>query len=311
MSAHSSEPVSRQRPDRLRSTATIRLRAVGLVIGLGLLVAAVIVIWRRQDIVAEALAVISRPAPGYLLLLLAGVAANVVLTGLMFSLLMSRYGRVGVMEMQALIAAAALVNYLPLRPGLVGRIAYHQAVNRILAIHSAKTILQASALSLAIVAYLAAAVLLSTTFGASHLLMACCLFIPVPLLLAGAAVRHLRVWLLAALLRYAEVFVWGLRYYAAFKLIGVPVAPHEGLVFACISMIATMVPFVSNGLGLREWAVGLGSPLLKVGRVEHGITAELVNRAAEMAVIVALGLIGLAYLAARRRAPAQDGQGRG
>ena len=137
--------------------------------------------------------------------------------------------------------------------------------------------------------------------------MACCLSIPVPLLLAGATIGQLRVWLLAALLRYAEVLVWGARYYAAFKLIGVPVEPHEALVLACISMIASMVPFVSNGLGLREWAVGLASPLLKVGQLEHGITAELVNRAAEMAVILILGLIGLAYLAARRRALAHNG----
>ena len=304
MAADPSLPVSSLEADRSPSIAAAWLRRLGLIIGLGLIITAVVVLLRQQDVLSAALAAIRRPAPSYLILLLAGVAANVVLTGIMFSLLMSRYGRVGLLEMQALIAAATLVNYLPLRPGLPGRIAYHKAVNRILAIHSAKTIVQASLLSLVMVGYLAAVILLTRTLDGSRFWIWCGVLGPTPLMLAGAFVRSLRIWLLAALVRYAEVFVWALRYYAAFKLIGLPITTTEALLFACVSMIATMVPFVSNGLGLREWAVGLTSPLLAVGRLEQGITAELVNRAAEMAVVLVLGLAGLAYLAARRRSHA-------
>jgi hypothetical protein len=308
MAADCSLPVSPLPPDRSPSITAAWFRRLGLIVGLGLILAAVIVLLRQQDVLSAALGAIRRPAPGYLILLLAGVAANVVLTGVMFSLLMSRYGRVGLLEMQALIAAATLVNYLPLRPGLPGRIAYHKAVNRILAIRSAKTIVQASMLSLVMVGYLAAIILLIRTLDASCFWLWCGVLGPPPLMLAGTFVRPLRIWLLAALVRYAEVFVWALRYYAAFKLIGLPIPMTESLVFACVSMIATMVPFVSNGLGLREWAVGLASPLLAVGRLEQGITAELLNRAAEMAVVLVLGLTGLAYLAARRRSQARESQ---
>lgn len=302
MTMDPSPPVSPLTSDhRSPSKLSIWLRWLGLIIGLGLIITAVVVLLQQREVLTAALAAIRRPAPGYLALLLAGVAANVILTGIMFSLLMSRYGRVGLLEMQALIAAATLVNYLPLRPGLPGRIAYHKAVNQILAIHSAKTIVQASMLSLLMVAYLAAVIGLTRSLGGSDTWLWCGLLGPVPLLIAGSFVRSLRIWLLAGLVRYAEVFVWALRYYAAFKLIDLPISATESLLFACVSMIATMVPFVSNGLGLREWAVGLASPLQGVGRLEQGITAELVNRAAEMVMVLVLGLAGLAYLAARRR----------
>jgi len=239
-----------------------------------------------------------RPAPGLVALLLAGVAGNVLLTGLLFSLLISRYGRVGVLEMQALIASATLINFLPLRPGLFGRIAYHKAVNRILAVHSAKTIIQAAILSVSIVVYLGLVIAIS---GALHVSLVYGVVAPLPVLAAGTAIPRLRIWMAAALLRYLEVFVWAMRYYAAFALIGAPVDATGALAFACVSMIATMVPLVSNGLGLREWAIGLTAPFLTEYVLELGITAELVNRAAELVVIAVLGLAGIAWLARRRR----------
>lgn len=271
---------------------------VAVLLGMGLIAAAVVVVWRQQGVVAMAITTMRRPSPPYVALLLAGVVANIVLTGLMFSLLMSRYGRVGLLEMQALIAAATLINFLPLRPGLFGRIAYHKAVNRILAIHSAKTIVQASILSASIVAYLGMVIAVSAALHISLLYGA---LAPIPLLAAGTLLPRLRIWLAAALLRYLEVFVWAVRYYAAFALIGSPIDSTGALAFACISMMATMLPLVSNGLGLREWAIGLASPFLTDYVLELGITAELVNRAAEIIIVVILGLAGIAWLGARRR----------
>ena len=273
-------------------------RWVAVLLGMGLIAAAVIVVWREQDAVAMAIAAMRRPSLPYVALLLGGVVANIVLTGLMFSLLMSRFGRVGVLEMQALIAAATLINFLPLRPGLFGRIAYHKAVNRILAIHSAKTIVQASILSASIVTYLGMVIAVS---AALHISLFHGVLAPIPLLGAGTLLPRLRIWLVAALLRYLEVFVWAARYYAAFALIGSPIGSTGALAFACISMMATMLPFVSNGLGLREWAIGLAAPFLTDYVLELGITAELVNRAAEIIIVVILGLAGIAWLGARRR----------
>jgi len=273
-------------------------RGIAVLVGLGLVAAALIVVVRQHDAVTLAIAAMRRPAPGLVALLLAGVAGNVLLTGLLFSLLISRYGRVGVLEMQALIASATLINFLPLRPGLFGRIAYHKAVNRILAVHSAKTIIQAAILSVSIVVYLGLVIAIS---GALHVSLVYGVVAPLPVLAAGTAIPRLRIWMAAALLRYLEVFVWAMRYYAAFALIGAPVDATGALAFACVSMIATMVPLVSNGLGLREWAIGLTAPFLTEYVLELGITAELVNRAAELVVIAVLGLAGIAWLARRRR----------
>ncbi len=61
-------------------------------------------------------------------------------------------------------------------------------------------------------------------------------------------------------------------------------------------MIATLVPFFSNGLGIREWAIGLAAPLLTAYQLEHGLTAELVNRTGEIAVVLIAGFIGIAWL---------------
>jgi hypothetical protein len=93
------------------------------------------------------------------------------------------------------------------------------------------------------------------------------------------------------------VIVWAVRYHAAFTLIGSPIPPATALAFACISMIASMVPLSSNGLGLREWAIGAAAPMLTAYQLELGLTAELVNRAAELAMVTVVGLAGAGYLA--------------
>ena len=71
-----------------------------------------------------------------------------------------------------------------------------------------------------------------------------------------------RPWTLAILLRYVEVLVWAVRYHAAFVILGLPIAAETSLAFACAGVIATMIPFVGNGLGVREWGTGLLAPIL-------------------------------------------------
>ncbi len=275
------------------------LRRLGLLLGAALLVGAIVFVARQHDVLARAFSAIRQPSAPHLFLLLGCVIGNVVLTGLMFSVLMSRYGKVRLIEMQALIGAATLLNFLPLRPGLFGRIAYHKTVNDIPPADTAKTIGQAIALSLAVAGCLAGCLVVAAQ---SHLALWVVLALPFAFLAFGTLVGSIRVWALAGLIRYVEVFVWAARYYAAFALIDYTISIEAALAFACISMIATLVPFLSNGLGLREWAIGLAAPLLTVAyQLEHGITAELVNRAGELIVVLIAGLVGIAYLTHLRR----------
>ena len=124
---------------------------------------------------------------------------------------------------------------------------------------------------------------------------------PLPVLAAATAIRSSRIVAAAAFIRYIEVLLLAVRYRAAFALIGAPIDPAMALAIACVSLVVTMIPLSSNGLGLREWAVGLASPLVTPYVLEVGMTAELVNRAAEAVVIVVIGLGAFAWLAWRRR----------
>lgn len=276
-----------------QSPAKRFLKPVGLVIGTALLVAAIVFVAGKEDVFSNALSAITRPSLPILLLLIFCVLANIVLSGLMFSVLISRYGKVGLWQMQALIAAATLLNFLPLRPGLLGRLAYHKANNNIPVRHTVLTIVQAIGISLGVGIYLMLALLLCTK---TNLPLWVGLAGPLPFFIVASLTNRFRIWALAGFIRYVEVFVWAARYYAAFALIGYSINIEEALAFACISMIATLVPFFSNGLGIREWAIGLAAPLLTAYQLEHGLTAELVNRTGEIAVVLIAGFMGIAWL---------------
>jgi hypothetical protein len=226
-------------------------------------------------------------------LLLGTVVANLALTGAMFHLLMSRHGQVGRLEMQALIAAASLLNYLPLRPGLFGRIAWHKTVDDIPVRASIGVTLQALVLTAAVGGYAAFALGLAG-LGVPLWITAAA---PVPVLLVTLAAPATRFWATATLIRYLEIAMFALRYHAAFALLGLPVNAESALAFACINVAALLIPFLGNGLGVREWAVGLAVPLLTSYQLEHGLTADLLNRVAELVVVVVAGAASMAWLA--------------
>ncbi len=273
------------------------LRWVATGLGLVLLAAAIITVARQHSTVTEAVAAMRHPSPGTIAVLLGTVVVNIALTATMFSLLMSRHGHVGRLEMQALIAAASLLNYLPLRPGLFGRIAWHKRYNEIPAMISVRVALQAMALTAGVAGY-AVLALASTRAGVPLWLAAAA---PLPLLLGGLAWPRTRFWSATALIRSMEITVFALRYHAAFTLLGLPVSAASALAFACISVAALLVPLIGNGLGIREWAVGLAAPLLTPYQLAQGLTADLVNRAAELVVVTCMGLSAMAWLAKKAK----------
>lgn len=291
LDASSTDPVE----DAKHGRGRILIQRLGLSVGVILLVAAIAVVWRNQDQITAALEAIRDPSLFHVSILLLCVVMNIILSGLLFSLLIARYGKVGILEMQALIASATFINYLPLRPGLFGRIAYHKTVNDIPASDAAKTVIQALICTVSVAAWFALAMIVSAIFG-THLWIGGLL--PIAFIAVGISRCEWRIYSLAFGVRYLEVIIWALRYWAAFALLGVGIDAQTALALACISVIATMVPFFSNGLGLREWAIGLATPFLamQVTQMQIGLTAELVNRAGELIVVTITGLIGIAYL---------------
>lgn len=278
------------------------LRRAGAALGLLLLAAAVVMAWRQRDVVAGALEAMQDmpPARRFVLLavLFATVIGNLALTGLLFFTLVSRYGRVGVLEMQAVMASATLLNFLPLRPGLFGRVAYHRIYNEISVLDSTKVVMHSAVISVLCAGYLALAIVLHRFVLAATAPLWVIAIVPLALAPVAASVRcSFRRLAIATGLRYLEVLVMAIRYWAAFALIGSPIESSGALAFAAVSMITMMTPLLSNGLGLREWAVGLTAPLLTAYHMTLGITADLVNRAAELCVIVPAGMIASAALA--------------
>ena len=273
------------------------VRWIGLAFGVVLVVAAVATVVIQREKIGTAFAAIRHPHAVDVVVLFGTVLANIVLTGLMFSVLMSRHGRVGLVEMQALITAAALANYLPLRPGLFGRAAYHKAFNDIAVGATVKVTLVALAISVAIAAYLASALFIADRVSIPLWVGVCG---AIPVLVTVAMVPASRRIGAAALIRYLEVLLLAVRYQAAFALIGSPIDLTAALAIACVAVVVTLISLTGNGLGVREWAVGVTALTLTPYMLELGLAADLVNRIAETLFVAVLGLGAFAWLSSRR-----------
>lgn len=278
------------------------------VVGILLLGAAVTVALRRGElpVAVESL----RRAPwwvigGVLLLPL----VNWLLTSGVFSVLTRRFGPVGWGEMSGLVASAWLLNLLPLRPGMLGRVAYHKTVHGVRVRDSAVVLLLAMICTAAAAAALVATVVLAGRLGlataGSRVPVGFGALVAAPMGLAVAASVALRcregrwplAWrvVVAGALRYADVLVWTARYALVFDLAGQPVDLRQAAIVAAASQAAMAVPIQ---VGVREWIVGLAGAAVAgqlgggsaVNAAAPGVAADLLNRGAELAVLLPLGL---------------------
>lgn len=303
-------------------------RSLGTLIGLALLAAAV---WGAISLPTDGgreSFLRALEAPWWAWLALVGVAGSILgVTSVTVGLLMNRYGRVGNGEMLCVVSSAVLLNYLPLRPGMFGRLTYHKLVNGIRLTQSATAVIWANVLVLlaSVLSALIGMIALRAqnqgmwfALGGSAVLIAG---------LAGfslyahraAPTDDPRVWRLITALgtRVAEIHLWGLRFWLAFLILDEPIAWPAALLIAGMHTLVLLIPFSGNGVGLSEWFVGFLSVALPVGVLDANIPLAtalgvgLVGRAAELAVIVPAGLIGGRYVsrrlsAARARKGAED-----
>ncbi|MGQ0629397.1 MAG: hypothetical protein ACT4PL_15025 [Phycisphaerales bacterium] len=282
------------------------LRRWGLyALALALLVAAVYAV--RGSITADLGAAVARLSVADALVLGLFPLGNWLLTGLMFHVLTRHFGQVGRGEMMALIGASWLLNYLPLQPGLIGRVAYHRAVNGIPVRSSLMVILAAFGCTFGAAGMMVGAVLAAGAFAAQVVTM---LSVP-PVLLGGAAVV---CWILAprgaawrlltaGLLRFLDMSLAAARYSVVFAALGATLPEGGAAKVAAAAQVAMLPPLP---FGLREWTVhAVGSGLLGTGA--PGLTADLANRALELAVALPVGLVSSAWLYRRQRRAAVIG----
>lgn len=295
-------------PPSLRSRRSVRI--AGTIVGVLLFAAAVTAIATRGEDLSAAWDAIRSAPPWAFLLLGLTIAITPVVTAANFYILTRRYGAVRPGEMTALILAAWLLNYLPLWPGMVSRLAYHKAVNGIQVTDSARVIIQAGILT-AIASALMAGLLLgvaepmgltgwsAAAIGASGGLAAA--LVAVHLFRSGS---HPHAWRYFAVLsvRTIELGMWASRYALAVFIVGGSVSPAGALTMAALVQLALLAPLAPNGIGVREWAVGLSASVFAVGvTAEVGLTAGVLDRGVEVLVAVPMGLVAAGVLANNRR----------
>jgi hypothetical protein len=273
------------------------LRLAGLAFGALCLVAAVMIAAREGDQLEATFVALRNPPPTLAILVIGSVAIGVLLTATLFQILTRRFAVIPFSEMFALIAASALANYLPLKPGLLGRVAYHRVRHGIRATDTVRTIFEAIALS-----GLVASVFLLAVLALRRLALPPEWALLAPGLLGCLGISpRLRVFVLVLVVRQAEFALIAFRYWAVFQLIGAPVEVEAAIVLASVNAIATLLPFVSNGLGIREWLTGVMTPLLSADTFSQGVVAELVHRVVELIVLAPLGLASIAVLVRKTR----------
>jgi hypothetical protein len=272
------------------------------IIGMALVVAAIWVVLGDRPTLEAALSNLRQASPWLMAAAFVLPAANLAVVSVAFWSLTRRYGTVGIGEMSALITGAWLLNHLPMRAGMIGRLTYHKAVNKIPLRASVRVVIEGVVLSVgAILASLALAWMIESN-GAFWSPRVCGIMLALPLACASLVqvlVAGSWPWTLAFICRYIDALLWAARYAVVFAVVGSPIGYVEAVFLGGITQVVGLLPIAGNGLGVREWTVGVTAGVVGAAAETTGIAADLVNRGAELLVGVPLGLIAVAWVGNR------------
>lgn len=234
-----------------------------------------------------------RSSPWWMIVLIViGPMGNHVSVALCLQSLQSRHGRVGIVEMYVLVGSAWLFNYMPMRPGLIGRIGYHKAVNKIRMRDSLESSIWSGILAgiaNCVMVVVALVMMRFSEYGWSIALP----LVPVLMMFAACPMmptRRSRLIMRALAYRQIDVIVWLGRYWLAFTVLGLEMGVADIAIISAVSQLASLMPLTGSGIGFREWGVGLTA---SAGghAMSTAIASDLINRAAETLVVVPVGLI--------------------
>jgi uncharacterized membrane protein YbhN (UPF0104 family) len=232
-----------------------------------------------------------------LVLIVIGPLGNHWSVSMCLQALQSRHGKVGVREMFVLVGSAWLFNYLPMRPGLIGRIGYHKAINQIRLRDSLESsiwsgVLAGVANGITLLAALVMVQLPDRWSIVVPLVPVAVMFASVPLMPG----RRTRLLMKALAFRQIDVIIWLGRYWLAFRVLGMELGVGEIAIISAVSQLASLMPLTGSGIGFREWGVGLTA---SAGghSMSTALAADLINRAAETLIVVPVGLVCTALVA--------------
>lgn len=297
------EPVGRARLVRA---------VVSTVLGAALLAAAIFTAYSQERALVDGMRALRTASWWLVALAVLLPVANLFVVSVAFWLLNNRRGRVRLDEMASLIASAWLLNFLPLRPGMFGRIAYHKKYNGIGIKASARVLAETVALSgvaMTIMGLLAIILHAAGIHGGWGAWAGASAPIAIALIAWRAGPSPVfRIYAGALAMKQADMMLWAARYWVVFALIGTPLGAREAIAVAAVSQVALLIPLAGNGLGLREWAVGLLAMALPSwyaasadSAAGTGLTADLVNRTAEILVAIPAGVAGMLAIGWRVR----------
>jgi len=262
-------------------------------------------VWRHREAVSASLEALRDPPVWTLVALPLATAASILLGGVILKRLL-RDRPLPLVDLVALNAAATLFNLLPLKPGLVGRVAWQRRYQGVPVGTSIRVALAAISLSGGVLAIAVASLLAGRATG-----------IPGAAILAAAAVLLGMLTLAPRVGRVAELLwwrsldlgAWTLRISAGFAALGTDLSGESAVALACVAMATGLIPVVGSALGVREWVIALLAPSLAGVEWEQALAAELVARGAEVAVVALAGGAGawrLWRVASRHRACTTD-----
>ncbi|MAE66821.1 MAG: hypothetical protein CMJ18_21390 [Phycisphaeraceae bacterium] len=227
----------------------------------------------------------------------AAMLLNLAFTGALFWVVTLGFDAapsVGPVRMTRLIAASNLLNYLPLRPGLFGRAVYLKARHGLPVRQSMVIWLLVMISGVVVYVVLGGAALLTPSLGAVVVPVAALLLVASSALTGPIARRALRrrvvggwSWLP---LKTADLLVDALRLWMAMRVIGVAPPIGDVVMASAAAMLVGMWGLTPNGLGVREWTVALLLGATASMASEQAMTAVLIDRAVQIAVMVPAGL---------------------
>ena len=318
-----------QQPDAPPQAAPARkaVRWAGFVLAIALLGASIwFAIREGQKDGVNGFARLAEADPLYIAALLGlALITAIGINGLMFWVVhrpfVDKNRPVGPFAMIGLLAASALLNYTPVKAGLIGRVAYLKQKHGV-------------AYGAAVLIHM---MLAGGTFGALGVVFAVTLWRRTLdawwwggylagltlLALVGALMLHYvppkRVaawvgrsaldgvghafWVLLGCTQLAGLNILGiaLRWWVVARMLQVELDMVDAVFLSLITSFTAAMP--ANGLGMREWLNKLGSETGFISDSMRGqvMTVSLVDRAAEILVVLVSGLIALAYFGGFRR----------
>lgn len=284
-------------------------RAVMLVVGLLLIVAAVVIATRQVDFTRLA------DAPWWLL---PAMAACVIVNQTLASWLVCLQTRsfemttpISQTRMWQLTAGSRLLNFLPMQAGLLGRATYLHLRHGMPVKQTGLSILVTFGYGVAIVLPLGVlAILMPAAQRLMAIVSASVLLIVLFPLLAGVMHKLVRrrpvmAWAWAPL-RLVDLFVNALKTYLAFRAMGVEITFAQAVGLKAVGVLIEMVGLTPHGLGLREWAVTAVSHITHIATAPQALAATLIERGIDAVMTVIMGLIGLAGLRNAKTTPVCD-----